>query len=242
MRFRDSRKKRSGTPNEGAVSSNFKPITENQNRAYQAYRAGKNPLLTGYAGTGKTYLACAFALESLQRGDVATIRLIRSAVPSRDIGFLPGTEAEKLAVYEKPYEGVFTALTGRGDTYQILKQKRQLVFESSSFLRGMTYDANFIIVDEFQNMSFQELNTIITRFGVGTRAAICGDIHQTDLATSRSGFSKLNAIIDLMPRWFTIINMTSDDIVRSPLVKDYLMALDKLNEEQKHDLPHERRS
>lgn len=228
MRFKDARRKRNSQQDEGGFSTNFRPITENQKLAYVEHRADKNVVLTGYAGTGKTYLACAFALECLQRGDIATIRIIRSAVPSRDIGFLPGTEAEKLAVYEKPYEGVFTALTGRGDTYQILKQKRQLVFESSSFMRGMTYDSNFIIVDEFQNMSFQELNTIITRFGVHTRAAICGDIHQTDLASGKSGFGKLNSIIGLMPRWFSIINMTVDDIVRSPLVKDYLIALDTL--------------
>jgi phosphate starvation-inducible protein PhoH len=210
----------------------FKPLTPNQDLAYQEFKQGKNLFLYGYAGTGKTYLACAFAIESLKKREVSQIRVIRSSVPTRDIGFLPGTEEEKMAAYETPYAAIFNAILGRGDAYSIMKQKSMVVFESSSFQRGITYDNTFLIVDEFQNMSFEELNTIITRIGENTRIIFCGDIRQCDLGKQESGFGIMKKVLTSLEKYFTMIEMGQDDIVRSDLVRDYIIALERLKDEK----------
>jgi phosphate starvation-inducible protein PhoH len=210
----------------------FKPLTENQRIAYDEFRNGKNLVLYGYPGTGKTYIACSFALESLESKEIKQIRIIRSSVSSRDIGFLPGTEAEKMAVYEKPYEAIFNSIVGRGDAYDIMKKRHTIVFESSSFHRGMTYDDTFLLVDEFQNMSFEELNTIITRVGENTRVMFCGDIRQCDLGWQESGFGTMKKVLTKLPKYFTMVSMEVEDIVRSDLVRDYIIAVERMKDEK----------
>jgi phosphate starvation-inducible protein PhoH len=210
----------------------FKPLTENQRTAHHEFHQGKNLVLYGFSGTGKTYLACAFAIESLKKKDVNQIRIIRSSVPARDIGFLPGTEAEKMAVYEKPYEAIFNTLLSRGDAYDIMKQRNMIVFESSSFHRGMTYDNTFVLVDEFQNMSFEELNTIITRVGENSRIVFCGDIRQCDLEKQKSGFGTLKKVLTFLPKYFRMIEMKEDDIIRSELVRDYIITVERIKDEE----------
>lgn len=208
--------------------ADLEPLTEMQSRVIQAYEKNKNLMICGYPGTGKSYIACALALASLAENKCYNVRVIRSVVPSRDMGFLPGTEQEKMEVYERPYISIVNSILGRGDAYDVLKQRRMISFESSSFLRGVTYDNSILIVDEFQNMSEGELNTIITRVGENTRIILCGDIAQSDLNASESGFREIKSIIDSMPHHFSVMEMGIDDIVRSGLVKDYIIAKEKI--------------
>lgn len=214
-----------------AGAKKFEPITESQCIAFDAYKADKNLFLYGYPGTGKTYLACAFGVEALREKRVNSIRIIRSNVAGRDIGFLPGTEQEKMAVFEKPYEAIFREIFGRGDAYEILKQKQAVFFDSTSFQRGLTFDDTFLIVDEFQNMSFEELNTIITRIGKNTQIVFSGDIRQCDFAKSKSGFAKMKEVLTRLEKYFTLVEMDEDDIVRSDLVRDYIIAVESLKNE-----------
>jgi phosphate starvation-inducible protein PhoH len=151
--------------------------------------------------------------------------IMRSMVPSRDIGFLPGTAEEKAAIYEQPYIAIFAELFSRADAYDILKKEGVIEFSTTSFLRGTTFKDSVIVVDEIQNLNFQELNTVISRVGVNTKTLFCGDFYQTDLNKKgdASGFHKFKAILQMIPD-FAFLEMGVDDIVRSLLVKKYIMA------------------
>lgn len=199
------------------------PLTDNQKLAF---KSDKNLVLCGSAGCGKSFLSCYFAVSDISSKEYRNIVLIRSAVPSRDIGFLPGTQAEKTRVYEEPYYSIFAELLGRGDSYDILKQKGLLQFTTTSFLRGLTVRDSVIIIDEVQNMAFTELNTIMTRVGENCRVIFCGDFKQADL--KNNGMQQFLSIINALIDDFDIIEFNQQDIVRSGLVKRYLIASDKL--------------
>jgi phosphate starvation-inducible PhoH-like protein len=210
----------------------FAPLTENQAIARNDFEDGKNLLLTGYAGTGKTYIALHLGLQAIHSGDQKHIGIYRSAVASRDIGFLPGTEEEKMAVYEPPYRAIVNQILGRSDAYDILKTKGLIKFESTSFLRGKTFDNTYIVIDEAQNLDDGEINTVMTRIGKNTRVAICGDIRQTDLAYHKSGIAFLQKALKRMPKYFSIVEMEADDIVRSGIVKDWILAVEAIKEDE----------
>ena len=147
---------------------------------------------------------------------------------------MPGSQAEKAAVYEAPYQDIANDLYGRGDAYQILKQKGMIQFMTSSFVRGLTFDNAVILVDECQSMTYHELDTIITRVGESSRIIFCGDTKQDDLATNRnradvSGLGEFMNVLNDIPS-FKTINFTVDDIVRSGLVKEYIIAKEKVLE------------
>jgi predicted ribonuclease YlaK len=198
-------------------------LTKNQDTAILDWRNGKNLILSGYAGTGKTFLALSLASEELVEGNTKRIILIRSAVPTRDIGFLPGTADEKLSVYEAPYVSMFSEIYSRGDAIMELKSKGLICVESTSFLRGITFDNSIIVVDECQNMTFHEINTVMTRMGEDSRIIFAGDIRQSDIRGS--GIEKFFNIVSRMdPRYFSKIEFTAGDIVRSGIVKDYIIA------------------
>lgn len=232
---RDTKHARTQRKNRGdSLFDNFKdfrPLTENQDVVNQAWKDGKNLCITGYAGTGKTYLALYHALKSYIDGDCEKIFIFRSAVQSRDIGFLPGTEAEKMEAYEKPYIAIVNQILGRDDAYGILKNKRIIDFQSTSFLRGITLDYSCVIIDEAQNLDDGEINTIMTRLGKKTRIFVCGDIRQSDIAFHKSGLCFMQRVLTKMKNWFTIVEMEQCDIVRSGLVKDWIIASEKLKEE-----------
>jgi phosphate starvation-inducible PhoH-like protein len=215
------------------------PMTQSQQDVFDAFGEGYNMVLCGSAGTGKTYISLYLALSELIKRDRTAkdhptkIMIIRSTVSSRDVGFLPGTLKEKMAVYEDPYRGVFSELFGRGDAFEILKSKGIIEFCSTSFLRGTTINDTFIILDEFQNCSAQELETVITRVGKNSKIFFCGDWAQNDLIKSKwdvSGLPHFMKIIEKMPE-FDIIEFGIEDIVRSGIVKSFIIAKAEVDEE-----------
>lgn len=203
--------------------------TKNQKKFFQSYKHYPVISLSGWAGTGKTFCALAQALKSVEEDQYKSVMIIRSAVSSRDIGFQPGNKKEKMSVYEGPYITICNKLYGRGDAYEILKQKNILKFESSSFLRGETFENTVVIVDEAQNMSWKELYTIMTRIGDNCKVIVCGDVIQDDLTSERfkenSGYEKLLHTFDLIEEDQVMkISFDVDDIVRSGFVKQFIIA------------------
>ena len=208
-------------------------MTKNQELAFDAWDDDFNVMLHGIAGTGKTFLALLFALTDVMNTSnlYKKVFIIRSTVPSRDMGFLPGTQKEKMAVYEGPYATIATKIFGRGDAYSVLKQKNLVEFISSSFLRGETFDDCILLVDECQNMADQELHTIMTRVGNNCKIIFCGDVKQDDLTSERkkelSGLRAFMPIIKNM-REFAFVEFVTDDIVRSDIVRSYIIERDRL--------------
>jgi len=204
---------------------NVKPLTANQQDTFRAYDEGKNLVLHGYAGTGKSFVSLYLALEEIldYRTPFNKVVIIRSVVPSRDMGFLPGSIKEKIKVYEEPYKEICDNLFGRGDGYDILKTKRLVEFTTTSYLRGLTFNDSIVIVDELQNMSFAELDTVMTRMGDNSRVMFCGDFRQTDLQEKdRVGLMKFLNITKRMDN-FEYIEFGKQDIVRSGIVRDYII-------------------
>ena len=209
------------------------PLTPTQSDMFDAYREGYNIAAIGTAGTGKTMCAMYLALNDvLQTGGYDKVIVIRSAVQTREQGFMPGSKAQKEAVFEAPYTDIVNDLFGRGDAYQILKSKGMMQFMTSSFVRGLTFDNAIIIVDECQSMTYHELDTIITRVGESSKIVFCGDTKQDDLEISRnkadvSGLAEFLRVLNRIDA-FDTITFTPEDIVRSGLVKEYIMAKEEL--------------
>lgn len=201
------------------------PKTANQKKVLDSYASGQNLVIHGLAGTGKTFLACHAALNSINRGEQDNLVIYRSAVPTRDMGFMPGTMYEKQAPYEEPYKAVMAEIFNRGDAYDLLKKSGVLYFSTSSFLRGLTLRDSVVVVDEIQNWSFHELDSLITRLGDNTRVVFCGDYTQSDLTKNadREGVKKFMRVLASMSE-FSFVSMEIEDIVRSSLVKSYIVA------------------
>lgn len=205
---------------------NFEPMTQTQAEAQMSFDEGKNLVLSGYAGTGKTHVAAAFALQGLMDKKFRKIQLFRSAVSTRDIGHLPGTEEQKLEVYEKGFRNTFNKLLGRGDGYAMLKADGTVNFNSTSFERGVTYDNTVIIVDECQNLTKGEIYTLVTRLGKSSSIILCGDFRQCDLKRF-DGMSFLLKVSESMTEWFGIHDFDKEDIVRSPFVKNWIITAEE---------------
>jgi phosphate starvation-inducible protein PhoH len=209
---------------------NVDPLTENQEIAFDSFDDGKNLLMTGTAGTGKTFLSLYLGMELLSKDKTKNnLIIIRSLVSTRDIGFLPGSEKEKAMVYEAPYYALFSELYKRGDAYELFKAKNLVRFISTSFVRGITINNSIIVIDEIQNMSSSEIHSVFTRIGKNCRVIICGDIKQNDLSKGRekSGFEDFFKVINNMKE-FESIEFTKEDIVRSGLVKSYIIERENL--------------
>lgn len=188
--------------------------------------------LHGWAGTGKTFIAMAAALQEVF--DPSTpydkLTIVRSAVEVRSIGFLPGTDEEKLEPYEAPYKELLKQLMRFNDPYEMAKSLGYLQFVPTSFLRGMTFDNQIVLVDECENMDISELETVFTRFGINCKMIMIGDDAQSDLERQRqkSGFKEFRKILDNMnPNNVGMVDFQVDDIVRSEIIKDYLVAKSK---------------
>jgi phosphate starvation-inducible protein PhoH len=203
-----------------------KPLTFNQEDTFRSFFEGQHLLLHGVAGTGKTFISLYLALNEILKGNSSfeKIVILRSVVPSRDMGFLPGNIKEKTRVYEDPYREICDDLFGRGDGYDILRNKGLIEFGTTSYLRGITFRNAIVIVDESQNMNYHELDTVITRIGENCRIIFCGDYRQSDLSKSdRTGLIDFMRIIDKMG-CFAKIEFDTNDIVRSALVKNYIVT------------------
>ena len=203
------------------------PMTEAQQDFFDAYGSGKNVMAIGSAGTGKTYLAMYLALKDVLKNDkFREVIVIRSAVQTRDQGYLPGSAADKMAMFESPYIDIVNDLYNEKSAYGILKQRGSIRFMSSSFIRGLTFDNAIVIVDEAQNCNYGELSTIITRLGDDSKVVICGDTKQNDLVKSKydvSGLGGFARVIEKMGS-FETIKFTLNDVVRSSIVKEFLEA------------------
>lgn len=209
----------------------FEALKEAQAHAKLGYDAGNNLLLIGYPGTGKSHIALHFALEEIERGTKERIHIFRSAVSGRDIGFLPGTEEEKMRVYEPVYRKITNRIFDRDDAYDYLKLRKVLTFNSTSYLRGHTFEDCVVIVDECQNMNHQEIHTLMTRIGKNCRIILCGDGKQSDLKPGQSAFQFLCRAFKLIGERVTIVQFEIDDIVRDDFVKLWIIAVEKLENE-----------
>lgn len=206
---------------------NITPITEPQRDMAQCYYQGSNICGYGSAGTGKSYCAIALAIRDIISKSTTHNKLIlvRSNVATRDVGYLPGTLEEKMEVYEAPYIDILADLFGRGTTYQDMKAANMIQFMPTSFVRGLTWNDAIVIVDEAQNMTLHEINSVMTRIGENSRIIIIGDCIQTDLRKNKfdvSGFDKAINIFKNMNS-FSVIEFKYDDIVRSGLVKEWII-------------------
>jgi phosphate starvation-inducible protein PhoH len=207
----------------------FTPLTENQKLFYDAYKRGDYFMaLHGVAGTGKTFIAVYKALEEVldKNNPFNKIIIVRSAVQSREMGHLPGDINEKLDIYQQPYRQICHTLFDRKDAYDRLSEQGHIEFISTSFIRGMSFDDAIIIVDEIQNMNFEEIDTVMTRVGHRSKIIWCGDYRQTDLNKKKNDVSGILKFFDIAYHMaaFTKIEFQADDIVRSSLVKDYILA------------------
>jgi len=207
------------------------PMTENQSIFFENCKSDKSQVLLGYPGTGKTFMALYKAFEEISNPttEYQRIVIVRSAVPTRDVGFLPGTLAEKGEVYELPYKSICTELFGRADAYEILKKHRTVEFITTSFIRGLTLDRSIIIVDEFQNMTAHEADSVITRVGNWSKIMFCGDVLQRDLIKrSEKNIEALLRVLKELPDEFDFTHFGENDIVRSGLVGNYIRKKHKL--------------
>ena len=207
----------------------FEPLTDNQKLFFDAYKRGDYFVaLHGVAGTGKTFVALYKAIEEVldKSNPFNKIIIVRSAVPSREVGHLPGDLNEKTEIYRQPYQQICTTLFGRPDAYDRLEEQHHIEFISTSFIRGMSFDDAIIIVDEMQNLTYEEIDTVMTRVGYRSKIIWCGDYRQTDLNKKKNDMSGVLKFFDIAHHMsaFTRIEFTADDIVRSSLVRDYIMA------------------
>jgi len=211
----------------------IEPITENQKTLFNSYNEGKHLVAYGAAGTGKTFVTLYNAIKDVldETTPYERIYIVRSLLATREIGFLPGDYEDKSDIYQVPYKHMVKymfQLPSDADfemLYGNLKSQDTIKFWSTSFLRGTTLDNAIVIVDEFQNLNFHELDSIITRVGENSRVCFCGDARQTDLVKTndRNGIVDFMNILRKMPS-FDIIEFDIDDIVRSGLVKEYIVA------------------
>jgi len=211
---------------------NIKPITDNQKVVFSSWKKSQNQFLYGAAGTGKTFISLYLALQDVMdlKHPAEKVILVRSLIPTREIGFLPGDEEDKAALYQVPYQNMIQFMfempneQSFNNLYDKLKSQGSLYFLSTSFLRGLTFDNAIIIVDECQNMNFHELDTIITRVGQESKIIFCGDFAQSDLQRSneKNGLHDFMTILEEMKE-FNCTEFTIGDIVRSGFVRSYLI-------------------
>lgn len=209
----------------------IRPLTLVQEEMFRGFFEGNNICAHGSAGTGKTFIAMYLALSELlnQSTPIERIIIVRSVVPTREVGHLPGTLEEKQAVYEAPYKDIFAELLGHASSYEDMKAAGLVQFQTSSFVRGLTWDNAVIVIDEFQNMQMDEFDSVFTRTGENSRVIVCGDnVRQCDL--KRHEIPAADRIIQVLDNMesFNTIKFSVHDIIRSTLVKSWIKAREAL--------------
>ena len=215
----------------------IKPVTDSQKVVFDSWKQGLNQFLFGCAGTGKTFVSLYLALSEVLKNDTPydKVVMVRSLIPTREIGFLPGDEEDKAALYQVPYSNMMQFMFEQPNEqafeslYNRIKAQGSFYFLSTSFLRGLTFDNTIIIVDECQNLNFHELDTIITRVGQDSKIFFCGDFSQSDLTKmhERNGLMDFLQILQEMEE-FNCVEFNIGDIVRSGFVRNYLIQKTKL--------------
>jgi phosphate starvation-inducible protein PhoH len=204
------------------------PKTPNQELAFEGFEQNKCMMLLGSAGSGKTMLSIYSALKDIKDGKAAKLVIVRSAVATADIGFLPGDLEAKGAAYEEPYVDIVNNLFGRGDAWGLLVKHDIITFRLTAYIRGITIDNAVVVYDEFQNGDLNQLAGIITRAGKNTKIHFCGDTAQSDIINkSKRVVGRFITILNTMPEYRSVV-FTIDDVVRSGLAKSYLMAQHRL--------------
>lgn len=209
------------------------PITKRQSDLFSSYNSGKHIAAIGSAGTGKTLCGLYLGLKDVLVDNLAdSVTIIRSAVQTRNVGFMPGDKEQKEANYEAGYTDLVNDLFQDSNAYNLLKKAKRIHFDSTSFIRSRTISNSIIIVDECQNMRYDELRTVITRVGENSRILFCGDTKQNDLigSSNRSDVSGLIMFLNVLKTMpsFDLITFTVDDVVRSGIVKEYILAEENL--------------
>ena len=215
----------------------IKPVTDSQKLVFDTWKQGQNQFLFGCAGTGKTFVSLYLALSEVLKNETPydKVIMVRSLIPTREIGFLPGDEEDKAALYQVPYSNMMQFMFEQPNEqafetlYNRIKAQGSYYFLSTSFLRGLTFDNSIIIVDECQNLNFHELDTIITRVGQDSKIVFCGDFSQSDLTktSERNGLMDFLQILQEMEE-FHCCEFGIADIVRSGFVRNYLIQKTKL--------------
>ena len=208
----------------------IKPLTQAQRQMIESYFAGNSIFANGSAGTGKTLVSLYLALNDLLSKDqpIESIKIVRSVVPTREVGYLPGDLEEKISVYETPYREQFSFLFDMPTSYDHFKSKGKVEFMPTSFLRGQTWDNSVIVVDEVQNLNIHEINTVMTRVGTNSKILLVGDSNQSDLYKSNRDAS----CIDLLDRvlgnnkFFDTVYFGKQDIVRSDFVRAWIECIE----------------
>jgi len=202
------------------------PLTSNQRDMFRLWYEGNHICAHGSAGTGKTFVALYLALNEVLKKQQQRIIIVRSVVPTREIGFLPGTLEEKLTVYEQPYQDIMHELCGKPSTYNDMKEAGLIEFVSTSYVRGLTWDNAIVVVDECENLTFHEIDSVMTRMGNNSRMIVTGDVTQTDLDNKRNQSEGMSDAIKVFRNMHSIeeVQFNRHDIVRGEFVKNWIIA------------------
>lgn len=211
----------------------LEPLSENQRKFFEMYKRGDYCMgVLGSAGTGKTAIAMYKAIEEVLQKDnpFKQVVVVRQCVPTRSVGFLPGTLTDKEEVYQLPYKEICAMLFNRADAWDRLLEQGYVRFLSTTAIRGISIDDSVIIVDEQQNLSFQEMDTVMQRVSYRSKIIWVGDFKQTDLITSKQDVSGMPNFLRILRTMkdYTEVEFTRDDIVRQSLVKNYIIAKEEL--------------
>jgi len=208
----------------------IKPLTTPQKQMMESYFSGNSIFASGSAGTGKSLVALYLALNDLLDRDqpIEHVKIIRSVVPTREVGYLPGSIDEKISVYETPYRELFSFLFDMPTSYDKFKESGKVEFMPTSFLRGQTWDNSVIVVDEVQNLNFHEVNTVMTRVGRNSKIILVGDSNQSDLFKSNRDISCIERLDKVLSNnnFFDTIYFQRQDIVRSDFVRAWIECIE----------------